>query len=82
MDKGEFHKRKKEFIYSYFLEKFVEENKSKFNEVYIYEIYDLILSDEKLVSEFMEFIAQKLYLITYDPNEAKKVKEIFISELN
>lgn len=82
MNKEDFGRRKIEFVYCYYLEKFVEENKSKFNGVYIYEIYPMILGDKNLVFELTEFISQKMYLITYDPNEAMKIKEVFISELN
>ena len=60
----------------------MEENKSKFNGVYVYEIYDLILSDGKLMDEFAGYIARKMYLLTYDENEAMKIKEVFMSELN
>lgn len=82
MNKREFYKQQTEFVYCYFLRKFIEENIAKFYGVALNQIYFIIITDEYLVLEFTEFIAQKMYLLTYDANEAKKVKEVFISELN
>ena len=81
MEAEEFNRRKEQFIFSYFLQQFAEENKSNFKDVYIYDIYPKLLEDKNLVYQLMLFIAKKMYLITL-ADEAEKLKELFISELN
>lgn len=84
MDKEEFDKRKAEFVFNYYLEIFVEENKVKFKDVFLSEISSKLFSPspENLVIELVEFISHKMYALTYDEKEVMKVKEKFISELN
>jgi len=82
MDKEELYKLKTQYVFNYYLEQFVEENKVKFKDVFLSEIGLKLFSTDGLIVELIEFISLKMYALAYDEKEVLKIKEKFISELN
>ena len=82
MSKDEIINRQKDYTFCYYLERFVEENKEKFRGVILKDIFDAIFDDKILLVEFMYFLANKMFLLTFSETELTKIKEKFLSDLN
>lgn len=82
MNKQDVDSLKKQFVINFYFEKFVEQNKNKFKDVFLSQIVSQIFSNESLLIELFQFLSLKMYLITFDEDEKLKLRELFISELN
>lgn len=69
-------------VYDYLLKSFVEENHKEFSGMYLHNIYEKILSDKLILHQFIIFLKQKLYLLTYTTLEKEKINESFLGDLN
>lgn len=82
MSKEKIDNYKLYFVLGYYLQMYVNENKSKFANVYTHQIYEHIMLNLSIANDFNYFIAKKMSILTYNDLEKCIVKESFLAELN
>jgi len=82
MNKSDLENRQKDYVFCFYLQKFCEANKSSFPDVLLPDIFDVIFNDKKLLVEFLFFMGNKMYLLTFTKDELAKLQELFLSDFN